>query len=341
MSCRWNIIAAVPLFSLIFAVDSHSHRQQQQLDGGWCSGLAKDAPSAMSSKSQFGDSRCIHSLEYGVMPTCVCNISEPFLASPFHRSACCHPDAKISCFQDQSQHELHCNGFQSQQLPDLQRVLARRLSAHPDFYRLVQGSASGLAFRRDVMYAHLVCELDLRHFVEVGVQEGKFSSQMLDGLHDLGCSPSIYWMVDPWVRQPFYDDPANAENARQARNFKQAANAVEKYWGVPRLLQLPSAQAAPLFSDGSLDFVYLDGRHDYCGVLEDIMAWWPKLRAGGLLAGNDYGRFDIDDSWNLCANGTRRNGRIERAVQNFFAEGRGVGDAFAFMHEWVVQKSKQ
>lgn len=30
------------------------------------------------------------------------------------------------------------------------------------------------------------------------------------------------------------------------------------------------------------------GRHDYCGVSEDLAAWWPKLRSGGLLSGHDY-----------------------------------------------------
>jgi hypothetical protein len=40
--------------------------------------------------------------------------------------------------------------------------------------------------------------------------------------------------------------------------------------------------------DASLDYVYVDARHDYCGVKEDLEAWWPKLRRGGILAGHDY-----------------------------------------------------
>ena len=34
---------------------------------------------------------------------------------------------------------------------------------------------------------------------------------------------------------------------------------------------------------------YLDGRHDYAGVKEDLQVWWPKLRPGGLLAGEKGG----------------------------------------------------
>lgn len=28
--------------------------------------------------------------------------------------------------------------------------------------------------------------------------------------------------------------------------------------------------------------------HDYCGVMEDLQAYWPKLRSGGIFAGHDY-----------------------------------------------------
>ena len=38
----------------------------------------------------------------------------------------------------------------------------------------------------------------------------------------------------------------------------------------------------------SLDFVYIDARHDYDGCLEDIVAWYPKLKKGGLIAGHDF-----------------------------------------------------
>ena len=34
--------------------------------------------------------------------------------------------------------------------------------------------------------------------------------------------------------------------------------------------------------------MYIDGRHDFAGVLEDLVAWWPKLCQGGLLGGHDW-----------------------------------------------------
>ena len=37
-----------------------------------------------------------------------------------------------------------------------------------------------------------------------------------------------------------------------------------------------------------LDFVYIDGNHEYEAVKEDILHWYPKIRIGGILSGHDY-----------------------------------------------------
>jgi predicted O-methyltransferase YrrM len=65
---------------------------------------------------------------------------------------------------------------------------------------------------------------------------------------------------------------------------------------------MPSAEAAPKFADGSLDFVYIDADHSYQYVLQDCRAWWPKVKVGGIMAGHDW---SIDD--------------IKRAVREFAA----------------------
>ena len=49
-----------------------------------------------------------------------------------------------------------------------------------------------------------------------------------------------------------------------------------------------SADAAKMVPDGSLDFVYIDGNHGYDAVLDDLMAWTPKVKEGGFIAGHDY-----------------------------------------------------
>ena len=49
-----------------------------------------------------------------------------------------------------------------------------------------------------------------------------------------------------------------------------------------------SVSAAAKVAHTSLDFAYIDARHDYEGPSEDLRAWWPKLCPGGLMAGHDY-----------------------------------------------------
>jgi len=62
----------------------------------------------------------------------------------------------------------------------------------------------------------------------------------------------------------------------------------------------------------SLDFVYIDGAHDYDNVKKDIRNYWEKVKDGGVLGGHD------------CANGKgfeneSANGVIQ-AVVEFVAE---------------------
>lgn len=49
-----------------------------------------------------------------------------------------------------------------------------------------------------------------------------------------------------------------------------------------------SVEASLNYEDESLDFVFIDGSHDYNSIKEDINTWMPKVKSGGFLAGHDY-----------------------------------------------------
>ncbi len=50
--------------------------------------------------------------------------------------------------------------------------------------------------------------------------------------------------------------------------------------------RMTSVDAAERYEDGGLDLVFLDA--DHARVAEDIAAWHPKVRPGGILAGHDF-----------------------------------------------------
>lgn len=54
------------------------------------------------------------------------------------------------------------------------------------------------------------------------------------------------------------------------------------------VFRLRSVDAAELFADGSVDFFHTDGDHSLYGITTDISAWLPKVRAGGILSGDNY-----------------------------------------------------
>lgn len=51
------------------------------------------------------------------------------------------------------------------------------------------------------------------------------------------------------------------------------------------------------FAEGKqYDFIYIDGDHNSCGVLEDAVLAWRLLKIGGILLFDDY-MMEITDSW--------------------------------------------
>ena len=55
-----------------------------------------------------------------------------------------------------------------------------------------------------------------------------------------------------------------------------------------KIIQGLSTDVARQIEDGSLDWVYIDADHQYQSVKEDLEAWYPKVRSGGIVSGHDY-----------------------------------------------------
>ena len=93
------------------------------------------------------------------------------------------------------------------------------------------------------------------------------------------------YSIDPWQGGYSNRDPAALSDMKavEAKFDRQAGynDKVEK-------MKMTSLDASQLFSDGSLDIVYIDGDHSYEAVKTDVISWKLKVKNGGLLCGHDY-----------------------------------------------------
>ena len=84
----------------------------------------------------------------------------------------------------------------------------------------------------------------------------------------------------------------NSENlsAECLKDFLKNTKDITNILPVP----LESTRAAAIFArfNMTFDMIFIDGRHDYEGVVADIEAWRPLLRHDGILCGHDYGHSD-------------------------------------------------
>jgi len=144
--------------------------------------------------------------------------------------------------------------------------------------------------------------------VEVGVQAGVNARNFLDKWQGKRLRLVDLWSSGQAVSggNAFYVDIANVHGDDVRRQHRVHCEArLEEPIGAGRaeIVNLDSSVAAAQIEDGSLDFVYLDARHDFAGVVTDIHAWWPKVRTGGVFAGHDYvdGEFPEGDFFWISA----------------------------------------
>lgn len=121
--------------------------------------------------------------------------------------------------------------------------------------------------------------------VEVGVKQGEFSQTLLD----LWRGRELI-SVDPWAEAPTgaYIDVANVSQSIHDAFYSEALERLARFGPRSSVWRQTGRAAAERVAEASLDFVYLDARHDRHSVAEDLAVWYPKVRPGGLMAGHDY-----------------------------------------------------
>jgi len=134
-------------------------------------------------------------------------------------------------------------------------------------------------------------ELCFTKGAEIGVWKGRFSllfCQAIPGLKML--------CVDPYVAYKEYLDHRRHDMIEGALDFARAA--LEPYDCT--FIRKFSMEAVKDVPDGSLDFVYIDGNHSFCDVVNDLTFWSKKVRKGGIVSGHDYRKFDRSLFIHVC-----------------------------------------
>lgn len=80
-------------------------------------------------------------------------------------------------------------------------------------------------------------------------------------------------------------------NERENITWGEVINEYElntRYFDNIELISDYSYNVVDRFDDNSIDFIYIDGRHDYESVKRDLKLYLPKLKLNGIIGGHDY-----------------------------------------------------
>ena len=120
--------------------------------------------------------------------------------------------------------------------------------------------------------------------VEVGVRKGYFSKEMCRANRELNLKA-----VDPY--DLVYGDSRSHEAGIEAtlKFLKSATRRLKPY--NCELIKKTSLDAVRDIPYESVDFVYIDGSHEFDYVMCDIIEWGKRVRKGGIISGHDYYNF--------------------------------------------------
>jgi hypothetical protein len=147
---------------------------------------------------------------------------------------------------------------------------------------------------------------------EIGVHEGMFSQQILDAVE-----PERLHLIDPWT----HEEEERYQNSRYGGLGSEGQKVMDERFrkveerfadeiraGRVQIHREFSNVVCEEFQDGYFDWIYIDGNHLYEFVKQDLEMYYPKIKPGGFMTGDDYGS---QGWWN--------NG-VQKAVDEFVSQ---------------------
>lgn len=124
---------------------------------------------------------------------------------------------------------------------------------------------------------------------EVGVWKGDFSAELIEALQ-----PRKLYLIDPWQinkdqihKSAWYGSDSGRDMQSIYEGVRRRFHKEVRQGSVVMMREVASAALRSL-PDNALDFVYVDGDHEYTAARADCLLAYEKVRVGGLICGDDY-----------------------------------------------------
>lgn len=160
-------------------------------------------------------------------------------------------------------------------------------------------------------FDEIIQEFCPQSIIEVGTWMGLSATRFVQAMRDAGIGGHVL-CIDTWLgAREMWDDGTSSDSyGLVQRDVDGRYDALALKNGYPQLyyqflanvrhsemqesitpFPQTSAIAARLLRSYGVqaDLVYIDGSHDYEDVLADLKAYWPLVRPGGILMGDDLG----------------------------------------------------
>ncbi|GFE71053.1 hypothetical protein CFPU101_36630 [Chroococcus sp. FPU101] len=147
---------------------------------------------------------------------------------------------------------------------------------------------------------------------EIGVYKGEYSQKILQITQ-----PLKLHLIDPWQYQEdkMYQKACYGQlSGGQLLLEQKYENVVNQFAKEINLGQVVihreySNEIYSQFEDNYFDWIYIDGNHLYEFVKQDLELYYDKVKKGGFITGDDYGK------------GGWWQGGVTKAVNEFIAQG--------------------
>lgn len=162
--------------------------------------------------------------------------------------------------------------------------------------------------RHSEVLTQLINDKQYQVIAELGVYTGHLTKHLLKSCP---CITS-YFAIDSW--KPLLIKAGRMGKHSEADWYAMYLRvcSLSQWFNQLKVVKASSLEAAKLFSrhitQGFFDLVYIDTTHFYLDTLNEIKAWLPLVKPGGILAGHDYGT------------GQRKGHQVDLAVDEFFGK---------------------